>query len=1316
VTCDLIVLPTDDGSTIHPATHGSGKGGGFSPQDLQAAYNVASEKGEGLTIAVVVPFKHPDAESDLSVYRSHYGLPPCTTANGCFKKLEVNPTGGGQSSWAKETSLDLDMVSATCPKCNILLVESGPFNNEGLSKGVQAAANFGADVISLSSESNESSSHIAYNKYYENPGVPTFVAAGNSANVSYPAAAPAAIAVGGTSLQTDESPRGWRETAWKGAGSGCSKYQLKPAWQDDAGCDHRAVSDVAAVASPFTPVSAYSSEKVEGVGGPGWFNAGGTSAAAPIVAGIMATKSQSFREGAAQSFYEAANGHQLYDVIGGGNFNCVENPFQGRYLCEGLAGYDGPTGVGTPGTALPGPPASTLVPTLLEPEEATLNGIVHPQGAATTYVFEYGLTTEYGSSAPATPADAGEGITQVPVSQKITGLKPETEYHFRLSATNSTGTFKSADRTFTTLAQPQLAVATEPASAVQQKSATLHGAINPAGSNASYQFEYGRTESYGNTAPAQPSETGASFTTVNQGISGLKSGSTYHFRLKATQGETSKYGWDRTLKTPPGPPTVGIAPATGIGGFFVTLNGLVHSGGEETDWFFEAVPQAVFEETGFANAEIVVPGPGDPKVTALPVDAEVNDFTSLHGALRPATGFRFRVVATNAKGTAISEDETFTTPEWGITTEAGGADGGRRLHAVSCVSSSDCVAVGYARKSISEPKETMAWRGSTNAGKWDTSVPTPEPENAEGGSLEDVSCVSADDCTAVGYYVDGAGVVKPLAMGWDGEDWTLQSPQTPTGAGDTSLEGVSCPSSEACVAVGSYVNGSGTKVTLVERREGGEWTVQSSPNPGGAKAASLYDVSCATASDCRAVGESEDSGGSPSSLAIHGSESEWTLDSMSQPTDRLTSVSCPSTSWCAAVGDGLYVETWNGSAWSRQQAPAPGGSAALNGVSCASSTDCAAVGEYSNEGTAPFAEHWDGEEWSTNSVEDPLEGPSEEVGSLKGVSCAPSPRCAAVGFYDRLGGYNDAGIVQVRLLNKAITMPAASVGTTAAELRGIVDPGGVDTSYYFEYDTKEYAPFSFPHGTKVPTEPKSIGSGSEDVAISEPLEGLESGLTYHYRVVAVNSVGESVYGAGKSFETLHPPRFEAEQYPATISGDQDSEDKHLFTLLPGDTIDCEAATLSGEAEAHAPTLTLDPGYSECTAHRPVGNFAATIKPNGCDYVLDAEEAIWGGEYVGSLDIACPEEKAIEITISTCKYEIPAQSGLATVKFKDDAEASPQRFTADLDLTGIEYTYTDALFCPFEGSGTNQDGKLTGATIFTGENEAEAPTGVRVDGA
>jgi subtilase family serine protease len=256
------------------------------------------------------------------------------------------------TGWAEEISLDVDMVSATCPKCNILLVEASSNSLANLGVATATAASFGPVAIGNSYGGNEFSTEESLGQsYYAHPGIAVTASSGdNGYGVEFPAAAPSVIAVGGTSLRLQGGA--WTQTVWSGAGSGCSAYVAKPSWQHDTGCARRTVADVAAVADPNTGVKVYDTFNE-----PGWLVFGGTSASAQIVAGVYGLAGHG--AGNASGFYGGGSipfgspNPLLTDITSGSNGSCtgargrLANPSL-AYLCTGIAGYDGPTGMGTP--------------------------------------------------------------------------------------------------------------------------------------------------------------------------------------------------------------------------------------------------------------------------------------------------------------------------------------------------------------------------------------------------------------------------------------------------------------------------------------------------------------------------------------------------------------------------------------------------------------------------------------------------------------------------------------------------------------------------------------------------------------------------------------------------------------------------------------------------------------------------------------------------------------------------------------------------------------------------------------------------------
>jgi subtilase family serine protease len=316
--------------------------GGYGPSDLRSAYNLPSTTaGKGQTVAVVDAYDDPNAAADVAVYRSTYGLPACNTTDACFQK--VNQEGqtsnypAPNSGWALEESLDVDMVSAICPNCKIVLVEA---NSDYLSD-LGASVNTAVSVMKADAVSN---SYIGYHArgpggrlFYRHPGHIITAAGGDDGyKIGEPAGFDDVVAVGGTQLNHATSSRGWSEVAWAGTGSGCVISRKKMKWQSRDACTWRSMNDVSADAAPGTGVAYYDTYEHNG-----WGIVGGTSVASPIIASVFALAGNEKQLHSSESLY--APGASLYDVTVGMNGTCKH-----KILCTAGSGWDGPTGNGTP--------------------------------------------------------------------------------------------------------------------------------------------------------------------------------------------------------------------------------------------------------------------------------------------------------------------------------------------------------------------------------------------------------------------------------------------------------------------------------------------------------------------------------------------------------------------------------------------------------------------------------------------------------------------------------------------------------------------------------------------------------------------------------------------------------------------------------------------------------------------------------------------------------------------------------------------------------------------------------------------------------
>jgi len=326
-------------------------GYGYGPSNLQSAYDLTSASasdGSGRTVALVDAYNDPTAASDLAEYRSAAGLPTVPSFEQVNQEGETSPLPSEAPSdddWTLEESLDLDMVSAICPECNIVLVEADNDSGDGLDIAENTAASL-AGYVSDSWGGAEASTDTTYDtEYWDHPGDVLTASAGDSDyGVIYPATSPNVVSVGGTSLSTASNTRGWTESVWndgssEGTGSGCSAYEPQPAWQtalDETGCSFRIDNDTSADADPDTGLAVYDTSNSNG----GWVEVGGTSASSPMVAAMYALAGDPGDTPADDIYTHTSD---FYDVTSGNDGTCSPD-----YLCTAETGYDGPTGIGTP--------------------------------------------------------------------------------------------------------------------------------------------------------------------------------------------------------------------------------------------------------------------------------------------------------------------------------------------------------------------------------------------------------------------------------------------------------------------------------------------------------------------------------------------------------------------------------------------------------------------------------------------------------------------------------------------------------------------------------------------------------------------------------------------------------------------------------------------------------------------------------------------------------------------------------------------------------------------------------------------------------
>jgi hypothetical protein len=366
--CDAIFsagIPIENASS--PCLRGPGC---YGPADLQAAYgitNLAKTKGAGRTVAIVDAFGYPGIQKDLATYRSFFGLPPCTGA--CFKVVNQSgkasplpkPNSDPSDDWRGEQALDIDMVSAICPKCSIVLVQANSDGGQNLQTAVKTALKMGG-AVSNSWGGNE---YTSTNALFDNhPGHVVTASAGDSgAGASQPCSFAGVVCVGGTSLVMSGNRR-IGEVVWDGlvqnqcgrnipcaTGSGCSAMVAKPSWQRDAGCTKRSESDVSADADPYTGVVIACSPCAFGGHSVLSGGHGGTSASSPIIA-AMYVLAGNYGSASPKTLWAKGGTESFYDVVKGTNQNAAAHTFMCSaaiaYICTARKGYDGPTGWGSP--------------------------------------------------------------------------------------------------------------------------------------------------------------------------------------------------------------------------------------------------------------------------------------------------------------------------------------------------------------------------------------------------------------------------------------------------------------------------------------------------------------------------------------------------------------------------------------------------------------------------------------------------------------------------------------------------------------------------------------------------------------------------------------------------------------------------------------------------------------------------------------------------------------------------------------------------------------------------------------------------------
>jgi hypothetical protein len=382
-------------------------------------------------------------------------------------------------------------------------------------------------------------------------------------------------------------------------------------------------------------------------------------------------------------------------------------------------------------------------------------------------------------------------------------------------------------------------------------------------------------------------------------------------------------------------------------------------------------------------------------------------------AMARLRGFTAGAVVTGLMVLGVAVPASAQTLTWSVVPSPNAGVKGSSLGGVSCVSATECTAVGSFKNS-SDIYRTLieSWDGTS----W-TGVPSRNAGPASSDNyLNDVSCASATACMAVGYFYNSSGIERTLTESWNGTTWTVLHSPNPVTAGNNVLSSVSCSSATACTAVGNSEISDTDYRTLIESWDGTSWTAQPSRNPVVGQDY-LFGVFCSAAAACTAVGVTDSTSGDfPVRTLIESwNGSTWTQTPSPNPgpghDDILFGVSCASATACVAVGNGTQgsgasatlIESWNGTSWTVVPSPNEGSTGNDNGladVSCVSATACTAVGSSGLDPGSTLIESWDGTSWAI------VPSPDREMyGSvLAGVSCISATACTAAGYSTTKGG------------------------------------------------------------------------------------------------------------------------------------------------------------------------------------------------------------------------------------------------------------------------------------------------------------------------
>ena len=687
------------------------------------------------------------------------------------------------------------------------------------------------------------------------------------------------------------------------------------------------------------------------------------------------------------------------------------------------------------------PTVTTSAATSISSTGAQINGTVNPNGSITTCQFEYGTTTSYGTTT--TLQNVGSGTAQVSVNAILTGLLPSTTYHYRLTASNAGGTAQGTDLTFTTAANLPT-VNTTAATTVTSTGATLNGTVNPNNSATTYAFEYGTTTSYGSTTTVQNLSAGTSAVTVSSALTGLNPGTTYHYRITATNTAGTVQGTDQSFVTAGAlVPTVTTSAATSVTATGAQLNGAANPNGVAATAQFEYGTTTAYGS--ITTAQNV--GSGSISVTIS---------TTLSG-LTPNTTYHYRIVATNSAGTSQGTDQSFTT---------GTAPPVVTTDSASTITGTSAQLNGTVNPQSSATTYQFEYGTTTSYGST-----SPSQNAGSGATAVNVNAVVTGLSPNTTYHFR---IVATNSVGTaQGTDRTFTTPLIPPAA----------------------TTSSPTNVTANAARLNGI------VNPN--NAATTFYFQYGTTTSYGSVTTTQSAGSTANPVTVTDSISGLTISTIYHY--RIVATNSAGTTQGAD-------QTFTTGVVSPTVATGP----ATN----VTSTSAQLNGTVNPNGSSTTYRFEYGTTTSYGTMTDP---------QLAGSAVAPSAVNAALTgltpnttYHFRITASNAGGSVQgadqtfttAVSLPKATTAAATTVTTSGAQLNGTVNPSGAATTYYFEYGT------TTSYGTA--TTSQSAGSGTADVAVNATLTGLNPGTTYHFRLVATNSAGSA---QGADLDLHHGCRF-----------------------------------------------------------------------------------------------------------------------------------------------------------------------------------------------